>query len=671
VSSGCAENQRPNPLGVKSRRECLPRFRLSERTIKITVSFHFGVHKSTLALVLVLFLFMMPVVQPMISLKNSKVAAASGSPCPSSQTLRVSIPGGAPPSYNFFTIFSDAQRFTLTLMYLSMTPNHFANGSLYWGGTVSNWIRWNSNYTTWTFHMKPGLKWSDGSAVTTADVVNTFSSKFAFNASFDVFGIGSMVTSIRPINADTVVFNLNTPDAILDDQLADAVLMPAVMPPSYVSQGPATSGFGTLVTDGPFYLANYTAGSTQAVLLRNPYFQPQPKACEILLNFPESKENGAIFLSGDETDLAYITEADVSVLHSNPNLGTVVIPGLASEWISWNITRPPYNNLNFRQALAHAINMSEVNQVGFEGLGTTSEAAQGTVSPSSGLYSKNQQKYNYNTTEALALLKQDGITMGGDGHLQWANGTDVTLTLYVETDDVGVTLSGTTVANDLSQLGFKVLLITESKGTMIGATYQNTNNIWSAMILSESIGAVYGNYYFTALPAASVYSPFAAYPTWDGPAGSVAENNYRGNLSALESTRIASQQQNYLNNIQLLNSQNLPVLFLVYPAVMFGYNTRHWTGWSSNFLAYEPIQLNLQFFSTLSPLGQASSTTFSSATSSSASSSSATSSLVTSSSTSSSTTSGSDILTIALTAVVVVVIVVIGAAYVMRRRRKP
>jgi ABC-type transport system substrate-binding protein len=642
--------------------------------------------KSAWALVLVLFLFVFPLVQPMGSLGNSKVIAASASSCPANQILRVTIPGGAPNAFNYFFIFADAPRWVLNTMYLSFTPGRFTNGSLYWGGSVLSWMKWSSDYTAWTFHIKSGLKWSDGTPVTTADVQNTFSSSFAFNSTFDVYGIGSIVASEKPINSDTIVFNLNQPDAVLDDQLSNVVLMPAVMPPSYVAQGAAFNGFGTLVTDGPFYLSNYQNGATEAVLLRNPYFQPQPKACEIEVSMPESPSAGAIFLSGDQTDFSYIEEGDIASLNANPNLGTTVIPGLAEMYIVANITVAPYNSLYFRQALAHAINMTQVQLVGYEGYGLTAQAAEGDVSPASGLYSKNQEVYNYSTTEALALLSKDGITQGSDGKLRYSNGTLVSLTFYVENDDVPVLLSGTEITAELQSLGFTVNQVTESKGTIIGSTYGNVGGIWNAMILTESIGAYYGDPYFSAKEAWQVYCPFASYPWWVGPPGSVPAKDYEGNLSALDSTRDTAVQQTYLNNIQLINSQNLPIIMISYPPVLFGYNKLHWNGWSSNFLAYEPVQMNLQFFASLSPVTTTTTTTQATSVVTSVVTSVATSvatsiatstatsvatSVVTSTATSTSTAPSSDLLTIGLAAAVVIVIVVVAAAYVVRSRGKP
>jgi hypothetical protein len=261
------------------------------------------------------------------------------------------------------------------------------------------------------------------------------------------------------------------------------------------------------------------------------------------------------------------------------------------------------------------------------------------------------------------------LTMGSNGNLQWANGTDVVLTLYVNNGDPENLQAGNLVLNDLLSLGFVVNMIPRGTGDLIGASYQNANGIWGAMILDESTSAMYGDPYFSALPAASIVSPFAAYPTWDGPKGSAAENNYRANVTALEASTVPSQQQKYLNNIQLLNAQNLPELVISYPPALLGYNARHWTGWSDNLVAYVPWQFNFQFLATLTPVGQ---TTSTSVTTTPATSTSATSSVQTSTSaTSSSTTSGSDLTTLALGAVVVVVIVVIGAAYFMRRRRKP
>ena len=160
---------------------------------------------------------------------------------------------------------------------------------------------------TWTLHMRPGLKWSDGQPLEANDVAYSFHHavdprngvSYASNLMLAVKGAAAAenadptlpasqiqalvaATSIRVVDPTSVEIVLEHPVADLEPFLASASLSPL---PEHVLRRTGTDNFGTstasLVTSGPFVPTTFdhTKGFTLKV---NPnYFGPQPALREI------------------------------------------------------------------------------------------------------------------------------------------------------------------------------------------------------------------------------------------------------------------------------------------------------------------------------------------------------------------------------------------------------
>ncbi|MCL5067034.1 MAG: ABC transporter substrate-binding protein, partial [Thaumarchaeota archaeon] len=220
--------------------------------------------KQVLSVIVLLFLAVFPVttafgaVLPVFS--HSAAASGSGN-CPSSQTVTF-VTEPIPQSFNMLAPSGDSTFMVASLQYLSLAPFTLEpNGGLDWNDSLSNWITTNSNYTVWTFHIRPGATWSNGTAVTAQDVVTWLSPAYALNPDYDFVNLHNEVVGVRAVNSDTVQINLNSSDAQLPNRIGEWYYAPVVSP-SDVSKGPSDPLFGTSVADGPWSLSNYQSGQT-------------------------------------------------------------------------------------------------------------------------------------------------------------------------------------------------------------------------------------------------------------------------------------------------------------------------------------------------------------------------------------------------------------------------
>jgi peptide/nickel transport system substrate-binding protein len=592
------------------------------------------------------------------TLPASAQTAPSSSNCTAADTLTVAT-DPLPNSFNLLTAASTAPFEIASIMWKSLVP--FVtdpNGTADTTNSITDWVHHNANYTQWTFNIKQGLKWSNGQDVTSADILGTYGTQvpYVLNPLYDILNLRYEIVGDTQLNSTAAVFNLNKTDAQFPIELSTLIQIP-IMPAAATSLGPAASLFGTNVADGPFYSTNYTSGSSQMVMLRNPYYTPQPTICKIVYDFEESTTQLTELLLSGQTDVAgYLDPSNIpafpSYVHLYAAQGMLITP----MW--YNITSYPYNMTAFRQALAYSINYTQLVKQALNGYAVPGNTGAGTLPSSAGLYNPNVHKYSYNPTQALSLLSSIGIKVGSDGFLQYPNGTDISLTIWTDTDntwDLGV---ANMVLHDLQGLGFQGTLEVTKLGNILADDIGNKMGIRHNLIIFSD-NRFPSNPWNDAQPGWLIYS-YALIPNshWEYPPGPDAQ--YYGNLTALEGTANTTLQAQYLDNIQMLNSEYLPNLPLVYPDWVFAYSTQHFTGWDprvSSGSFYIPYYTNFTLLASLQPVSAVQTTSSTSSTQ------------VLSTSTTTTTTTTSFPTTYLIIVVVVAVLVVIGVVAVIYRRR--
>ncbi len=617
-------------------------------------------------------------------------AQGAGS-CPPDRTINFAL-NPIPQSFNYFNLVGTATAGVASLEYLSLTPFPLEpNGSLDWTESLSNWMTSNSNFTQWTFHIRPGAMWSNGTAVNASDVVDWASPSYALNPTYDFVGLHTQVKSVQAVNSDTVTFNLNVSNAQFPNLVSSYYYAPVVSPQA-IALGPADPLFGPQVVDGPWYLANYTSGSTSALMLPNPYWNGlKPTACALHVIFVENSAQYITFLISGQADYTEsLSYGNIAALNGSAFIHLNIEAGAAATPLWYNVTSYPYNMTQFRQALAYSINSSDIVQRALFGFGVTSNDAQGGVPSSIAFYNPNQTKYPYNVTKALSLLHSIGFTGGGSaGPLKFPNGTAMSTTIFTDSSkayDIDITRA---VQGFLQNLGISVQAQTLTSQNLASDYASNAFNIRNNLVIYTSQGPVYFSPWLDAQQGCNVMgtpgcSGWTATPSPSSPAGNTqwlypasADAEYQSNLTGMDHTAPTNTtgEEHYLNNIQDLTAQYLPVVMLDYPDLVRPYSTQHWTGWPSFY--FGAIGENITMFDALRPATSSTTTGSSSSASTTGVSSTtgsitstATSSIATTSMSTATSTTSSSVGTIELVAAVVVVIIVIGgvAAFLMRRR---
>jgi peptide/nickel transport system substrate-binding protein len=224
---------------------------------------------------------------------------------------------------------------------------------------------------TWTFKLRSGIKFSDGTPLTAKDVTATFERLFKIGNSpnagswyADIQGAAACIKTPKTCSlpqgvvarGNTVTFHLTTADPEFLDRLAMpfTFILPASTPPKNVDIPPP----GT----GPYKWVQYTP-TKQIKLVRNPFFkewskdaQPAGNPNTITMKFGLTPEAEVTAVEHNQADWMFDQPpADRLGELSSKYANRVHVNPLTAIWyFAFNVNEKPFDNLKARQAVNYA-----------------------------------------------------------------------------------------------------------------------------------------------------------------------------------------------------------------------------------------------------------------------------------------------------------------------------
>ena len=233
---------------------------------------------------------------------------------------------------------------------------------------------------TWTFTLRPGQMWSDGTPLTAYDYEATFRLTATPEHAWDFawFYAGVIKNWNEVIAGDLPPEELGV--KALDDRTL-AITTENVFPPlpgmmkfSFVLQKKALEAHGpfynndvaTSVSSGPYILSDYQPGN-RVVLVVNPEYKGYRPArlqqLEGIYMAPSTYfaafQNGEI----DRVPYEYLTPADFALIESDPLLSENYLRHFGdfrTDYLMFDTFNPPFNDLNVRKAFAHALDRDAI-----------------------------------------------------------------------------------------------------------------------------------------------------------------------------------------------------------------------------------------------------------------------------------------------------------------------
>jgi len=310
------------------------------------------------------------------------------------------------------------------------TPGNTAIG----GGVAQSWTISN-NGSTVTFHIRPGLEFSNGQPVTSADVAASLNKTKTSPLRSSLFAISSIQTP----DPSTVVVNLSKPtagDFLWASTYIDGQIYPANAISSQSSQP---------VGAGPYALKSYQQGSS-IVLAKNPKYWDS-KAYQLGgIDFTQVTQGpeAATALTSGAVDMIEVEPENYPQLKGDPNVGISVSKSYDYMDIELRQNTGPFANEKVRAALEYAVNRATLNKVVFDGLGEPAYQAVPSWSPG---YSKALgQSDQYEPSKAKSMLKAAGYPNG------------VKFTMIIPSGDATYARAAALLQQELASSGFNVNL---------------------------------------------------------------------------------------------------------------------------------------------------------------------------------------------------------------------
>lgn len=240
---------------------------------------------------------------------------------------------------------------------------------------------------------------SDGSPLTSADVVNAFER----NGESDLYGAFlSFITAVSAPDERTVRFKLNAPmGSVLQERLALVRVFPASLTDDELASKPIGSGPWCYET------INAADGGRISFTANHRYTGPWPATCE--------RMEWSVLLD-DKRRTDELIDKDVMAMEAAPvvraeelaDAGATVewVPGFNLPFLMFNCEKPPFDDVRVRQALLYAIDVDSLIGTYMAG---HARAATSLLPDYFRHYHRAATVYSYDPEKARKLLAEAGV----------------------------------------------------------------------------------------------------------------------------------------------------------------------------------------------------------------------------------------------------------------------
>ncbi len=294
------------------------------------------------------------------------------------------------------------------------------------------------NGSVFIFHLRKDVKWHDGVPFTAKDVKYTFDSIKKYKGiAYSLLKMDKLVSVETPDNY-TVIFRYSEPfppflgflawygTYILPEHIYNKTEYQDWMDPNIPA---LTHPVGT----GPFKFVEYVKGS-HVVLEANPdYFKGKPCIDRVVFKIvPDATAALQTFLAGEGDVLNHRPPlSEIPRINATEGIMVKMRPVPSRWYIGFNLLKYPFNITEFRFAIAHAINRSEIVEKAEYGYGYPAE---GMYTPAiKWAFNPNVKLPEYDPQKAEQLLDQLGFKKGSDGWRYYPNGTKITVRFTIFT----------------------------------------------------------------------------------------------------------------------------------------------------------------------------------------------------------------------------------------------
>jgi peptide/nickel transport system substrate-binding protein len=512
----------------------------------------------------------------LVTMTASVTACSTSSAGATARELRVGTLKTAD-SLNPFVEVSDTSALAMGATYPHLVGLTAANRFI--PGLAASWTISDSG-RTYTFHLHPGARWSDGRPMTAADAAWTINTVIKFaagptaNQALDV----SHVSSAQAVSSTTLVVHLKSVYAGQLLSFSDFPILPQHIWARYAAgNGKALSTFANpapTVGGGPFTVSHFQ--KDQALQLKaNPhYYGPKPHVQYITFEFFSDSDAMILALKHDQVDaVTDVPPTAVSALHTK-GIDVLRYPGIAEMIVSINVypkrqVHQELRNPRVREAFDYAVDRARIVKVAFEG----AAAPGSSLVPSAlGFWHDPRPPTPFDLAKANQLLDAAGYRRGSNG-IRIADGHPMSYKLIVGQGTTGGQQAFSIMQNDFSKIGVRLTEESLDDATAVAAVFGKAGNYSGADMNMFSVDGSSDPTFILGYDTCAALHIYNLAGWCDKP--------YDAAVTASRTTLSESRRKPLIYRAQAILAAARPQLVLAY-AEEIDASTTAWAGWQDS-----------------------------------------------------------------------------------------
>ena len=255
---------------------------------------------------------------------------------------------------------------------------------------------------TWTFRLRK-TNFSNGKQVTAKDVIASFNHHRGEDTKSGAKELLKQVKEIRADGDNVVVFELTSGNADFPYVTADYHMW--IMPENGEGGLDWQSGVGT----GGYTLEEFEPGVRMRLKRRDDYFKSDrawfDEVTILTINDPTARQSALV--TGEVDIINAVPTKTVHMLKRRPNVHTVEVTGTSHFPIAMQCSKAPFEDVNVRLALKHAVNRQEMLDKVLRGHGSLGNDH--PIAPSQRFHAADLEQRTYDPDKAKFHLKKAGL----------------------------------------------------------------------------------------------------------------------------------------------------------------------------------------------------------------------------------------------------------------------
>jgi peptide/nickel transport system substrate-binding protein len=304
--------------------------------------------------------------------------------------------------------------------------------------------------TEWEISLREGVKFHDGTVMDAESVVYSLNrvldSDNSRKSEYD------FIDTITSDSGNTIRITTKYPYAPTIASLTDPIM--SIVSPH--AGDLSTTPVGT----GPFKFKSYTREVSISLEKFDDYWNGVPLLESMDVYFVSDGLTRLFKMESGEVDLITgVPQSEVKALQNSGEYEVFTKETLRSYFLYVNMKKEPFNDVNFRQALNHALDRQEIVDVALEGIGGT--PAMGVL-PSVSEWSINDEigSIQRNETRVRELLSEAGLEdVNGDGWLDYKD-KDFEISIVTYTNRPQLKPSAEIIETQFESVGLRTRVIT-------------------------------------------------------------------------------------------------------------------------------------------------------------------------------------------------------------------